>query len=96
MSKHTQGPWAFQDGDTAVFKDHKGGPSTVIADCGPYIPENQANAQLIAAAPEMLEALKILRARVHHVMGEQKNSSWQNPYILIQEAITKAEGKQNG
>lgn len=43
--------------------------------------ENTANARLIAAAPEMLEALKHARDQIQH------------PDQMIDEAITKAEGR---
>ncbi len=71
MSKHTPGPWRV--GSSSV-----GGPTitttdkrSTIADIrtfggvhcgGPQHPETDANARLIAAAPELLEALQDLVA----------------------------------
>jgi hypothetical protein len=56
MSKHTPGPWV-------VFKDDKDGAVEVMAgpECIAYIYRaRRNNAALIAAAPELLEALKNL------------------------------------
>ncbi|CAB4122389.1 hypothetical protein UFOVP37_8 [uncultured Caudovirales phage] len=65
MSKHTPGPWAMPDsGQGRISKvGANGGWDGLIAtaDCGDYArsrSEGLANARLIAAAPELLEALK--------------------------------------
>lgn len=65
MSKHTPGPWAMPDsGQGRISKvGVNGGWDGMIAtaDCGDYArsrSEGLANARLIAAAPELLEALK--------------------------------------
>lgn len=58
--KHTPGPWFVQ------HSSHQGGllikpvPGQVVAQCD-ELPEMQANARLIAAAPDLLAALKALR-----------------------------------
>ena len=59
--KHTQGPWqaigTMVRGRYALGENNR--PGGLIADCGGYYtPETSANARLIAAAPELLEALK--------------------------------------
>jgi N-acetyl-anhydromuramyl-L-alanine amidase AmpD len=59
--KHTPGPWEFNGGRQVVFQD-----SERYKDCDlwdiQYEDESEmkANAKLIAAAPELLEALKIM------------------------------------
>lgn len=55
MSKHTPGPWRVGDAGTAVFGPPNGNPSpeTVAANI-----RTKANAQLISAAPELLDGLK--------------------------------------
>lgn len=66
MTKHTQGPWSVDGHDlTSVIA---GGPNhwRHIARCEfgyqahhePYFEMDKANARLIAAAPELLEALE--------------------------------------
>jgi len=53
---HTQGPWKYDDEGQYIF-----GPNTeMIAEIrgyGEYLPQ-EANGRLIAAAPELLEALE--------------------------------------
>jgi hypothetical protein len=65
MSEHTKGPWILVD--TPAIRDIFNGCSVVaaegiddaiIAAIGGDVPEVEANARLIAAAPELLEALK--------------------------------------
>ena len=58
MSKHTPGPWKY-DGIKHVFLDDV--PFQKIAEINRYLPEfedeSDANARLIATAPQLLEAL---------------------------------------
>lgn len=75
-TKHTPGPWWVQD-NTVQFA---GGQLRVdsddgaIAECGRYPnidPELKANANLIAAAPDLLEALNALADGVHLKLREK-------------------------
>ncbi len=94
MNKHTKGPWLVtgEDNDFIYalgpngcnkfwFSVCSAGPDKINSE------EKAANARLIAAAPDLLEALQLL------VQGEAKS------YITIQEinkaiaAITKATGE---
>ena len=86
--KHTLGPWTTKD--RIVYKDNKR-----ICECGvifegnwkPWFEEQEANAHLIAAAPDMLFALKcIIEASIN---GE----NLAGPMNIGREAIAKAEGK---
>lgn len=79
MSGHTPGPWEYIDGSKTASMQF--GPVCVIRGSGKQIAsfswqspsvnfpskdESQANARLIAAAPELLEALeRILEVRVN-------------------------------
>jgi len=72
-AQHTPGPWAVFNG-TDIFPDNDLGGDRHIADCFPVqdgIPyaEREANARLIAAAPDLLKALtnclSFLRAKGH-------------------------------
>ena len=71
MSKHTPGPWKWEEG-TPVISRHWNGRDCAVAavdwrtlvwhedgNCAGR--ESGANARLIAAAPDMLETLKRLR-----------------------------------
>ena len=61
---------------------------------GPYAAHREADARLIAAAPELLEALKGLLAdiedyqRINNIGGEQNHAQ-----VMARSAIAKAEGK---
>lgn len=60
MSKHTKGPWANFNGSDVSTNREDGKVSQYIADCAMEelgLEEILANARLIAAAPELLEAL---------------------------------------
>lgn len=66
----------------------------IIADCRQEqnLNEMDSNAQLIAAAPDMYEAL--LRAYSHLCNGEFNNSEYvQNIKIQVEKALLKVEGK---
>lgn len=57
---HTPGPWAIEEGDRET---HIVGGEAILAYCPdwPCAPQEQeANARLIAAAPQLLEALEAL------------------------------------
>lgn len=57
---HTPGPWEFrkaeQDGVWTIFAD--GGSIMWDAQYSPWVPDKEADWHLIAAAPELLEALQ--------------------------------------
>lgn len=59
-SKHTPGPWVIGKNGTAVTTKHGGYIAT--ADTGTNVEIDESNARLIAAAPEMLEALKLVHS----------------------------------
>lgn len=63
-SKHTPGPWRVGDAGHAVFGPPDSGmyPNTPITIVQRVV--NPANARLIAAAPELLEALQDLVSQV--------------------------------
>lgn len=51
-------------------------------------PAGKANAHLISAAPNLLEALKKVATLIYNTEGDQ----WQEAYETIEAAIAKAEG----
>lgn len=86
MSKHTPGPWNTQY-KTPTLEDC---PEFFIMCAGGYIAtvdscrdENAQNARLIAAAPDLLEALERLLQ-----YGAMTGPDW--PVQLAEEAIAKA------
>ena len=64
MSKHTPGPWHLEEREyagvmwDAIVRNHENDPVASVGMAGYTKATGQANARLIAAAPEMLEALK--------------------------------------
>lgn len=80
--QHTPGPWSEHDGQIYAENDPKGRTFALI----PYYdrePEQDANARLIAAAPELLAALR-------WVIGD--DSSDEPCIVAARAAIAKAEG----
>lgn len=96
MSKHTPGPWYVNpettDRDISIYRKTKphNNPEWVArvygtGTIGKPNPERVANAHLIAAAPELLEALKT----VHADAGQPWN--W---LTMIELVMAKAEGRE--
>jgi hypothetical protein len=91
-AKHTRGPWSIE-----AVKDYLRMLDTGI-DSG--APESIANAHLIAAAPDLLEALRglidQLEAAGIHIPGED-SGQWHGAegisFSRAIEAIAKAEGR---
>lgn len=86
MSKHTPGPWCF--GSVIQTQDHVGIAQIIDNEEWPN-GQVEANARLIAAAPEMLAALKAtdeLLARLNY----RERSPARKPILG---AIAKAEGR---
>lgn len=97
MSKHTSGPWAvFNQSDVFTNRDD-GKVSEYIADCAVEeleLSEIQANARLIAAAPELLEALILLeREMVESGNAGSVDYGWKPAIEKTRAAIAKATGE---
>lgn len=104
MSKaqHTQGPWKYDgDGFDSVAAQDFGteGYTVMTDDCTPICEvdgvvddeEAEANARLISAAPDLLEALKELTEEAFKNMSGGKGHLIDNAYA----AIAKAPGDQS-
>jgi hypothetical protein len=100
-TKHTQGPWKVSDDSVASLAFTPFTIETVNQDDGKYSriatltdcwdDEWQANAALIAAAPEMLEALIKTRLYLEDLgLGQEEKML----HKIVDEAIAKAEGKE--
>jgi hypothetical protein len=74
-------------------------PSDMTLAC-PDIPEAQANARLIAAAPELLKACKMTLPALETLMDEvtgKRATDWgkvNDAAVTVGRAIAKAEGKE--
>lgn len=98
MSKHTPGPWNMtadgggfyvEGGDLLVAWAQEVDPCPSGAE--DYFPGDttEANARLIAAAPELLEALELLTAGI-----ENSVSDTYIPLVKARAAIAKATGEK--
>lgn len=93
--KRTPGPWrAVQNRHTQAFTAIGNGDYGAVASteyCRPSPDENEANARLIAAAPELLaeneKSLTALRAAYLAVKGNLSNGDRYEAMALIEEAI---------
>lgn len=59
QSEHTKGPWEFRKDDCwTIFADG----SSIMGDMRyyPWVPDNEADWRLIAAAPQLLAALQMI------------------------------------
>jgi len=103
MSEHTPGPWKVEpqlDGEIPI-SGHSWGSYLEIADIhlGGFEQvdsEAEANARLIAAAPELLEAIKAYEKEHHFnaIQGKPHSSSKEaSAWVRVRAAIAKAEGK---
>ena len=84
MSAHTPGPW-------------KAHPQALLGVHQPelqcWIPQNRADAQLIAAAPDLLEALEqTLNAMIHLELSDSSKKEWEAAKAAAYAAIAKATG----
>jgi hypothetical protein len=98
MSKHTPGPWVFttERGDNYIT----GGGKTLMCDTQyyPWCPDDDADWRLIAAAPDLLEALEemleVHGVRWEHVRGDSSiPSSWVELSDKARAAIRNATGE---
>ena len=94
MSSHTPGPWAVAN---------VGWVASLATDqtiCGMYAvksgfdhTETDANARLIAAAPDLLEALgQTLNAMIHLELSDSSKIEWEASKAAAYAAIAKATG----
>lgn len=85
--RHTPGPWAKNRYGELCGSDHKRitlSDSGISLSCGVPQPEYIANARLVAAAPDLLEALKAVVS-----VADRKTVEFDKAHA----AIAKAEGK---
>ena len=96
MSKHTLGPWKHDEVNRFYWKVSvaKKGGAYVICEVGPIEGQTEANARLIAAAPEMLEALQ-MALDDSEVMNPDGSARPISNYVFerMRAAIAKATGE---
>jgi|TARA_R100000482_G_C5128275_1_gene150120 hypothetical protein len=92
---HTQGPWAIEDctpGESTGLRFTINSKDNVIARTTDGWKEAQANARLIAAAPEMLEMCKLLKECMETIDGKD---GYDASYELakVRAVLAKVEGE---
>ena len=96
MSKHTPGPWAIEkksEGHSIVNRSFEG-DEWCIAEVYKQTDIAIANANLIAAAPDLLEALDYALSALAHCRADKGYGSMQSRAAhLAANAIAKARGE---
>ena len=97
MPEHTPGPWMARGRFVlAVTDECPDYDPLIIADCRVETDEGEANATLITAAPEMLQALQAV-ARLHPGCDIRRtNITHSDACAQVQSAIAKATGGIDG
>lgn len=88
-ARHTPGPWRVGDAGSTVFGAPGSRPLMVASITHRIVPDatQRANARLIAAAPEMLDALRLVLRQGEAIHPDMSTLSY------VREAIAKAEGQ---
>ena len=96
---HTPGPWKVCNFDKSVSCTIDSVNGVVVAEpsgpegsWGSVKEEHEANAHLIAAAPELLEACKTALGSMQRY-GIKQGSREEKEVFVIEQAIAKAEGR---
>ena len=89
MSKHSPGPWRFDESDYAIYRHDD--CSTIAVFSTADLP-TLADGRLMAAAPDLLEALELMVRGYGCRCGESDCDMWQDSEIA-REAIRKAKGE---
>ena len=99
MAEHTPGPWTT---DTSHWQDREGvtiwAESNIIADVVPdHHNQEEANARLIAASPDLLAAAKAALDRLcDPYLGEDDGERQRPEIAALEQAIAKVEGPSGG
>ncbi len=94
MSKHTPGPWHVNPRRLGTVEATDEFGTDVIATMGGGTSGHPvANAVLIAAAPDMLNALEQAGAYVGTALGTEDDEEAQQLFDVIYSAIRKAKGE---
>lgn len=101
MSEHSPAPWVGDDNEgyspwtiwSRMGPHGNGKAGAFIATVHGDSSEGDANASLIAAAPELLESLKVMTAAYKSNCPDHVNADWFDDYNAAVAAIKKATGE---
>lgn len=91
-TKHTPGPWKYQKQNGSpttgkhMISGAKPGYLAEVRDCGSG--DVEANARLIAAAPELLEALELCRIHMYEHASNTQDCAFDKLCSAIAKATT--------
>jgi len=93
-TQYTLGPWKLGGIGTLVY-GRKGAIEDVICVTDNENPQRYANARLIAAAPELLEAAKKMKNVIDEMTDKKRHEvfGYQSVWTDLSDAIAKAEVK---
>ena len=95
-TKHTPGPWVVKSARSGFYVESQF--DVIVESLDEYgrygAIDDEANARLIAAAPELLEALSCLTAVVGLTPIKGNLDALQEAYDMARAAIAKAKGEQ--
>lgn len=93
---HTDGPWKANPAHSGIWDvlDSRGRDIVTVYGGGVDPKSREANAKIIAAAPEMLEALKECALQIAQTCNRKLTHGEESALDLARAAITKAEGKK--
>jgi len=95
MSAHTPGPWEVRPSANEIFNaDHGRLPFDIAAGYTLIgaVYENDADARLIAAAPELLDALQICETNISSLLASAHPKVYGEWLGVVSAAIAKATG----
>lgn len=97
MNKHTPGPWSWvltnqglhlkSDVQSGYFATLEGACKAAMH----FEPEGEANAQLIASAPDLLNAATQALSDLEWIESQDEKTNLQASILLLRAAIDKAE-----
>jgi len=104
QAEHTPGPWKLDEIDPSGLMKPifiESGDATICAMAAFLEPnshvdpkEAMANARLIAAAPDMLKALKLCKHQIQEIASQAGHDPGvYKAYTMVEDAIAKAEGE---
>lgn len=97
MRKHTPGPWLYKNSaiiapDVPAWDDPEAPPTTIVDLRGTMGGiDTRADANVMAAAPELLDALEELREAVTELYKAGRISA--EPFVRAGNAIARARGE---
>jgi len=95
--RHTPGPWVIDANDRYHVESPDGSAlpwsiATISGSAGPGTNRSEANARLIAAAPDLLAALEKLLSYNEAIMADRINYRPEDHASVARAAIAKATG----